>query len=369
MRNRELKILCLSALAAILTSVYAHAQVPTRLESKTDIAGGGRLHIRPGSSLIVFDKGGADAFFDVYTMLWNGSQRVCLTCGKPIPQMHIGNPEWHPSGAYILFQVQDPNLAFLPPEMEQFTFQMTSPGWGTNNNLWLMTADGSTFWQLTTVAPGMGTLHPHFDATGNRVTWAEKVGLAGVDQQWTIKVADLVWRDNVPSLANIVDLRPLGIDIFYETHEFSPDGGKIIFSAGYPSQTDLDIYTYDLLTGVVVNLTNSPGEWDEHSHYSPDRSKIVWASQRNITNPRAYFVPFLDYWIMNVDGSNKARLTYFNDPAAPEYHPNGAVAADFAFAGSLQWMIARLEQQRGPSAADGVMVTISVLKLKAAGTP
>ena len=45
----------------------------------------------------------------------DGSGVECLTCNKYILQLHNGNPEWHPSGEYIVFQAQDPDLEGLPP--------------------------------------------------------------------------------------------------------------------------------------------------------------------------------------------------------------------------------------------------------------
>jgi Tol biopolymer transport system component len=40
-----------------------------------------------------------------------------------------------------------------------------------------------------------------------------------------------------------------------------------------------------------------------------------------------------DYWIMDADGKNQRRLTYFNEPGHDEsiQSPSGAVAADFAW--------------------------------------
>ena len=38
-----------------------------------------------------------------------------------------------------------------------------------------------------------------------------------------------------------------------------------------------------------------------------------------------------DYWLMNPDGSNKRRLTYFNQPGHPHYMKEGVAAADGAW--------------------------------------
>ena len=332
---------------------------------------GGRLDWSSVKNLIVYDKTGSDGYYDVYTMAKDGSGSQCLTCGKPIPQLNNGNPAWDPTGSYIVFQSQDPSLAFLPVEKQAIATRMTSPGWGTNNNLWLMTSDGSQFWQLTNVASGMGTLHACFSHGGTKLLWSEKTGLVGLAEQWTIKLADLVWINGVPQLQNITLIQPLGINIFYETHDFSPDDRKILLSAGFengdPSASALDIYVYDLSAGTLQDLTNTPTEYDEHAHFTPDGSKIVWASSRNITLTRSYFVPFLDYWIMNADGSNQQRVTYFNDPTAPEYYANGLLTTDFSFGPTSQWMFSRLEVTvTDLPQYNNVAEVIAVAKLKTA---
>jgi hypothetical protein len=339
------------------------AQVPTRLESSTELALGARTDRLPATGLIAFDKMGFDPYFDLYTMLPNASGQICLTCGKPVPQLHSGNPVWHPSGSYIVFQIQDPALPILPPEFEPFATLVTNPGFGVNNNLWATTADGSQFWQLTSVEAGMGVLHARFNRAGTRLLWSEKIGLTGKDGQWTMKVADFRLANGVhPQLRNIAQIQPLGTDIFYETHEFNPDGSGILFSAGWPSQDSLDIYTYDPASGVLRNLTNSPEDWDEHAHFTPDGSKIMWASSRDINKPRAYVVPYLDYWMMNLDGSSRSRMTYFNEPSAPEYFPNGLVTADFSFGPTIQWIYSSLQK----SDAQGLpsVWVVSLLKFK-----
>jgi Tol biopolymer transport system component len=53
----------------------------------------------------------------------------------------------------------------------------------------------------------------------------------------------------------------------------------------------------------VVNLTNSPTVFDLDPHWSPDRTKIIFASKRGVSP---------DIYVMNADGSNEKQLT--NDP-------------------------------------------------------
>jgi Tol biopolymer transport system component len=324
---------------------------------------GGRVDWSNARSMLAFDKFGADGYHDVYTMRPNGSDVQCLTCGKPgIPQLHNGNPSWHPSGNYIVFQSQDPGLAFPPPQQSQASI-LGSPGYGTHNNLWLMSSDGSQFWQLTTIAAGMATLHPQFSSGGLYLLWAERIGVIGTTEQWTLKLSRLVWTEGVPTLQNTFSIQPLGINLFYESHGFSPDGRKILFSAGFENGDTTkppDIYQLDLVSGTLQNLTNSPNEYDEHAHYTPSGGKIVWSSSRGITKVRNFFIPFLDYWVMDSTGANPRRLTYFNEPSSPGYYQNGIQTGDFAFGPTSQHVFSKLELDGIPQ-LNVLEVTVAII--------
>ena len=144
-----------------------------------------------------------------------------------------------------------------------------------------------------------------------------------------IKLADFVMDARGARLERERQYHPGDADTFYETHGFSPDGRKIIFSASIGRQhpLDIDIWTIDLATGKATPLTGTPGEWDEHAQYSPSGRTIVWMSSRGypmkfpekVSTGRAWAKDLrTDYWLMNADGSNQTRLTYFNEPGYPE---------------------------------------------------
>lgn len=232
---------------------------------------------------------------------------------------------------------------------------VASPGGAINNNLWVMTSDGNQFWQLTQISDGMAVLHPHFSHDGSKIFWAEKVQLQPQGSQqpdtwgeWVIKVADFK-TDLQPRLDDIQEFKP-GDFQFYESHGFFSNDQKVIFSA-FPrggSAGNLDLYTYDLISKELKNLTNSPDEWDEHAQIFPDGSKIIWVSSQNIVQERTQASQIqmssfkLDFWQMNLDSSNKQRLTFFNDPSAPEYIPKGIVCADSSFSPDGQSLAAKI---------------------------
>ncbi len=294
---------------------------------------GGRLDWSAANDLIAFDRIGDGEYFQVYTMRPDGTDETCLTCGKAAaPTKHKGNPAWHPSGKYIVFQAekeQHPGLS-----------SVANPGFGIYNDLWLMTSDGQEYYPLTDVPEGMGVLHPHFSHDGSKLLWAERVALGkGGDTtgEWALKVADFVVQEGKPRLEAITAYQPLG-PVFYESHDFSPDDKTILFTAHIEPDREtkswLDIYTLDLATSKVERLTNTIAVWDEHAHYSPSGKKVTWMSSADCgCNPAVAKDLQTDIWMMNADGSDQARLTHFSDPNYPEFTGQRSVAADSSWNG------------------------------------
>jgi len=320
---------------------------------KTLVENGGRVSWSFDGSLIAFDRQESDGYNDVLTMNPDGSGQKCLTCNKPKLAGHNGNAEWHPSGEYLVFQAQDIGLT-LPPVSQGLQNYATSPGIGINNNLWVMTSNSDTFWQLTFTESGRGTLHPHFSNKGDKLAWSE-VALSGEGTQ-VMKLADFSIVDGKPQLDNIRTLAPKNL-YWYETHGFSPDDSKIIF-CGYPNGCyffDLEIYTLDLKTDELIGLTDDD-EWDEHAHFFPDGRKIIWSSSAGVSQTKAsnnqellQNPTQLELWTMNPDGSGKQRLTYVNDPSAPEYvnSPIGAGLGDGSWSPDGKKYVAKLRPGRG----------------------
>ena len=73
--------------------------------------------------------------------------------------------------------------------------------------------------------------------------------------------------------------------------------GKIVFSSGKAG--DYDIWTLDLVTKEIIQLTSGP-YWNDCPKLSPDSKKIVFISNRTGTP---------EIWVMDRDGSNQSRVT------------------------------------------------------------
>jgi len=96
----------------------------------------------------------------------------------------------------------------------------------------------------------------------------------------------------------------------------SPDRSRIVFSSD--RDDDLELYVMNTDGSGVIRLTNSPGaDGVSSGAWSPDGSRIVFTSVRDD--------PHGDIYVMNADGSGVVRLT--NDPAfdsAPAWPPDGS---------------------------------------------
>ncbi len=112
----------------------------------------------------------------------------------------------------------------------------------------------------------------------------------------------------------------------------SSDGKQIVYSS--QKDSDFDVYIMNSDGTNVRRLTERAG-YDGGPWFSPDNKNIVWRAWYPETKKeyaqwkdcmeKDYIVPFpLDIWVMNVDGSNKRRLT--DNKAtnwAPSWHPDG----------------------------------------------
>jgi len=97
-------------------------------------------------------------------------------------------------------------------------------------------------------------------------------------------------------------------------HGFSPDGKKMVYTAGRRDFEHLDIYKADLETKEETRITDAPG-LDDGSEYSPDGKYIYFNSSRTGT---------MQIWRMKPDGSDQEQLTFdkYND-WFPHVSPDG----------------------------------------------
>src|SRR5436190_3984756 len=137
--------------------------------------------------------------------------------------------------------------------------------------------------------------------------------------------ADIVFEDGKPKLANqklIIDSRDLPFRCTMETQNFRPPAEKeLTFSAsGYQGT---DVCGIDLVTKIVTNDSNSPGQYDEPEGIYPDgQFTLVECDKQNLKGPG-----FVDLWKLKLDGSGQyERVTYFSD--YPGFKASNPVVSD-----------------------------------------
>lgn len=307
---------------------------------------GGRISYCKVNGLVAYDQIGSDGFYDLWTMKPDGTERKCLTAQNKSMPKNNGNPCWDPSGKYIVFQSQDPNYRL---KNERFG----TPGIGINNNIFITDTKGTNFWRMSKVRNGGGSLHPHFSSSGKRIIWGNAIPSENPVGSWEMMEFEINLSPQ-PKLVEMNTLYPDRMQL-YETHGYSPDGKRIIFS-GIPKDKgyfEMEIFTSSLDGGDLKKLTGNQ-DWDEHAHFSPDGKKIVWASSSGINCPKEPSKLQMDYWVMNADGSGKKRITFFNEPRSAQYL-GSVVASDFDWIDS-DTIIARLGLTGGSNGTEMVAV-------------
>lgn len=140
-----------------------------------------------------------------------------------------------------------------------------------------------------------------------------------------ICVADLAYDDGIPKLAHqrlALDSRDLPFKCTLETQNFIlPDERRLTFSAyGYQGT---EVCVLDLESKAVVNLTNSPDEYDEPEGIFPNgQFTLVECDRQNRKGWR-----HIDIWKLSLEGDGYVeRLTFFSE--FPGYKSSNPVVSD-----------------------------------------
>jgi hypothetical protein len=313
--------------------------------------------------LVYYNAVGSDGMYEGYSANPDGSNPTCVTCTEPsFPLVGAatqrGVSDVSSNGQYMLLEVESPNHIGLPGE------SISEPGKGAYNNVWLASTSGSQEWQLTNVTAAgsgvIGTMWARFSPSGNQIVfdemYAPSVGNLGY---WQIVVANIVWNDGVPSLADQTVINP-SPDHFMEPYGFSPDGSKIIFASDIDQPSWMDSQIWEINTDGTDLTRLSPEapygmftDYNEFAFYQPSGDGIIYGSTDDSQTLG------IDYWLMNPDGSGAQRLTFFNEPWSTEsqgYTITGGLAFN---PDNPNQFIASVSHDAESQTQDAVLMTLS----------
>lgn len=290
---------------------------------------------------LLFERLDADGWTRLWTVQRDGTFERCLTCeAVPFAGQHTGAGRWHPSGQLIVFLAERPARgkprSNLPP-----TPFLATPGRNRGNDLWLATADGKRFWNLTNAANrGGNRVHvAAFSHEGDRLAWSEREASAGSDWgSWLAQVGRFRYRRATPRLDEVTAHR-LPRAGFIEVMGFADDDSALDIGAmpAQPPFTVLgqDLYRLSLTRGPAGDGGEPSGQaptpwtetataWDGYLAVSRDGRWAVFASTQGQPpqqplDPERAFLPPTELWLADFEGNVLERLTGFNDPVSGHY--------------------------------------------------
>jgi len=142
----------------------------------------------------------------------------------------------------------------------------------------------------------------------------------------TLTIIDLLSGDILAQVSDAgyaySDLR--SFRVFEDAVLWSPQGDKLIFERNATNSENTDLWVFDLSTDAVIPLTKGTSN-DVHSSWSPDGSKIAFASWQSCGQRLDHCPSEQQFWdvvVVDYDGQNPRQITDFRntDFFAPNDH-------------------------------------------------
>lgn len=311
----------LSAVAQVCTVDRATG---TTMDAKPFLANAAGPQWNAATNRIAFFRKNAQGYYRVYIADADGHGARDLTAQiRNMPTKHQGAPYWHPSGRYLLLVAE--KQSWHGATMFGNVDYGALPGFGTHDDLWLVAADGSRAWQLTSDPDSkyQGVLVPVFSPDGKHIAWSQRED----GGKYTIKVADFI-ESPEPHLGNVRSYAPGG-RVYYEPGSFSSDGQWLLYASDQDTKSfwHSQIYKLNLATGASTRLTRGM-QYNEHpvAVATPSGDWIIYMSTLGVVRRPLHAMLGTEWYAMRLDGSGNKRLTWLNALLPnPERSPAPAV--------------------------------------------
>ncbi len=156
------------------------------------------------------------------------------------------------------------------------------------------------------------------------------------DSESVMYVADVVYKDGVPALANKHEvLRARLPECTLEAQDFRFDDTQLIYTCYRENGNKADVKGVDLKTGAVTTYRKIPDEYNEVEGVSPDGQWALIESSHDQGSANRQTFHYIDLWKLRLDpaGTDFVRMTRFGEyeghkAANPVVSPDGR---SFAF--------------------------------------
>jgi len=329
-------LVALAAAAALAAAVAAsdgapssECRGPARL---VDFGSDGRIGAKwnAATQTIAYGRPQPDGHYHAFIADRDGNNERRVAAPAWREDRHQFPAAWHPAGDLLAMLVEQ-------NEHERSSVDAI-PGYGAYTDYWIVRRDGSAAWNIYALPDGYdhAITHAAFSPDGSKFVWTERVRaprfwdlnlFAGA---YVFKVADFV-REPEPHLEHVRSIVPGGVEQGGEVESIAGDNRTIAFYSTFVSKNLFAsrIYTMDIESGAIRELTSE--SFAQAPTFTPHGRSIVY-----MTGAGADVFPLqlqgADWWIMNVDGTDKRRLTFMNVRGDPQS------VGRFRLAGSLSFV-------------------------------
>jgi hypothetical protein len=296
-----------------------------------DVGSDGRIGAKwnAATATLAYGRPQPDGHYHAFIAAADGAHERRVAFAAWRDDRHQFPAAWHPAGELLVLLVEQ-------NEHERSSTDAI-PGYGAYTDYWVATRDGTRAWRLYGLPDGYdhAITHAAFSPDGTKFVWTERVKaprfwdlnlFAGA---YVFKVADFVLRPE-PHLENVRSIQPGDVEQGGEVESIAADNRTIAFYSTYVTKNLFSsrIYTMDIVSGVIRELTTE--SFAQAPTFTPDGRSIVY-----MTGAGADTFPFqlqgADWWIMNVDGSAKRRLTFMNLRGHPQSVNRFRLAGSLSF--------------------------------------